>query len=70
MVVLIECWSRVAEKALRLAYSISHDIRVVHIVTEENENSGRSDLRTVWGDCIEKPAKQAGLMRPELVILH
>ena len=70
IVVPMECWSRVAEKALRLAYSISHDIRVVHIVTEENENSGRSDLRTVWGDCIEKPAKQAGLMRPELVILH
>jgi amino acid transporter len=71
MVVLpMERWSRVGEKALRFAYSISHDIRVVHIVTEENQSPGRFDLRTVWGDYIEEPAKRAGLKPPELVILQ
>ncbi len=70
VVLPMERWSRVAEKALRFAYSIARDIRVVHIVTEENEKAGRFDLRTIWSDYIEKPAQRAGLNAPELVVLH
>jgi hypothetical protein len=70
VVLPMERWSRVAEKGLRFAYSVARDIRVVHIVTEENEKAGRFDLRTIWSDYIEKPAQRAGLNAPELVILH
>ena len=70
VVLPMDRWSRVGEKALRFAYAISRDIWVLHIVTEENEKPGASDLRTLWPDYVEKPAKQAGLKPPELVILH
>jgi hypothetical protein len=70
VVVPMERWSRLAEKALRFAYAISRDIWVLHIVTDEKEQPGTSDLRTMWSDYIEKPAKEAGLKPPELVILH
>ncbi|MGZ4789566.1 MAG: amino acid permease, partial [Terriglobales bacterium] len=70
VVVPMDSWSRIAEKALRFAYSISRDIWVVHIVTEQEVVPEYADLRKVWGEYIEKPAKQAGLKPPELVILH
>jgi amino acid transporter len=70
VVVPMERWGRLAEKALRFAYAISRDIWVLHIVTDEKEQPGTSDLRTMWSDYIEKPAKEAGLKPPELVILH
>ena len=68
VVVPIDRWSRVAEKALRVAYALSDDIRVLHIVTEADENSG-SQLQGVWAKNIEEPAIQAGLQAPELVII-
>lgn len=70
VVVPMERWSRVGQKALRFAYSISEDIRIVHIVTEEEEKPGPSNVRSMWDEYIERPAKQAGLKSPELVILH
>jgi amino acid transporter len=70
VVVPIERWSRIAEKALRFAYSISREIWVLHIATEEEERMKESDLRRVWETCIAKPAANAGLPPPTLVILH
>jgi amino acid transporter len=69
VVVPMEHWSRVAEKTLRFAYSISQDIYVVHIATDE-KHGGNADLKEVWDEYIEKPAKQAGFKPPTLVILH
>ena len=66
----MERWSRIAEKALRFAYSISRDIYVVHIVAEQEPVPENSDLKEIWGEYIQKPAKSAGLEPPELVILH
>ena len=70
VVVPMEHWSRVAEKALRFAYSISRDIWVVHIVTDQPPKPDDRDLKEVWSDYIENPAKAAGLKPPELVVLH
>jgi amino acid transporter len=69
VVLPLERWSRVAEKALRFAYSIATDIYVLHIAAEETKPSD-VELAKIWGQFIENPARQAGLKPPELVILH
>src|SRR5205823_5100281 len=71
VVLPMERWSRVGEKALRFAYAISNEILVLHIATPDEEpKPDNTNLRKIWGDYIEKPAKQAGLKPPELVVLH
>lgn len=69
VVVPMESWSRVAEKALRFAYAISQDIWVLHIATEEEERNS-ADLKQIWGEYVEEPARSAGLKAPTLVILR
>jgi hypothetical protein len=70
VVLPMDGWSHVSEKALRFAYAISQDICVIHIDTEQELKPENSDLKAVWGEYIESPAKRAGLKPPELVILH
>src|SRR5438874_8320034 len=72
VVLPMDRWSRIAEKALRFAYAISSEILVLHIVNpdEKPKPDDSADLRKVWGEYIEKPAKQAGLKPPELIILY
>ena len=69
VVLPMERWSRVAEKALRFAYAISREVWVLHITSEEEKES-EGDLKSVWADLIEKPATRAGLKPPKLVVLH
>jgi amino acid transporter len=61
----IDRWSLVAEKAMRYAWTLSNDIRVVHVTCGEKTN----ELRGQWCDVVEKPARTAGLPIPQLVVL-
>jgi len=70
VVLPMDHWSRLSEKALRFAYSISQEICVLHIVTGENEKTDKSELPALWDEYVERPAKAAGLKPPELVILQ
>jgi amino acid transporter len=65
VVVPIERWDAVSEAALRFAWTISREIRVVHV--ECGEESDRWCLR--WAEWVETPAQQAGLPIPSLVLL-
>ncbi|MEO7144681.1 MAG: APC family permease [Bryobacteraceae bacterium] len=66
MVVLpMEAWSAVSQKALRFAWTLSPEITVMHIICEDTPE----DLRSRWHELVEAPAEQAGLPVPELVIL-
>jgi amino acid transporter len=61
----IDRWSLVSQKALRYAWTLSRDIHVLHVAGgEDTEN-----LRSQWADLVEKPARAAGLGVPKLVIL-
>jgi amino acid transporter len=65
VVLPIDRWSRVSQKALRFAWTLSPEIRVLHIdCGEETEN-----LCQRWGELVERPAREAGLPVPELVLL-
>ena len=62
VIVPIDRWNRVSERALRFAWSLSPDIRVLHIQCgEENE-----DLQERWPTIAEGPAREAGLPVPRL----
>jgi hypothetical protein len=61
----LDRWSRVAERALRYAWTLSKEIHVIHVhIGEETESLSRQ-----WGNLVEKPARDAGLPLPKLVVL-
>jgi len=65
VVVPIERWHIVTANAIRFAWTISPDVRGLHIECEEDTE----DLCRRWAELVEAPAKQAGLPAPELVLL-
>ncbi|MBV9180297.1 MAG: APC family permease [Acidobacteria bacterium] len=69
VVVPLDRWSRVGEKALRFAYSVSGEVFVLHIRTAQEETPGIPDLAEVWQNYVDRPAQQSGLKPPVLVIV-
>ena len=65
VIVPVDRWSAITEKALRFAWDISEQIRVVHVDCGEEADS----LCNVWERIVEKPAREANLPVPELVTL-
>jgi amino acid transporter len=61
----IEHWSVVSEKALRFAWNMSDEIQILHVECGEETES----LCQQWAQLVEMPAKNAGLPVPELVLL-
>jgi len=61
----LDRWSLVAEKALRYAWTLSKEIQVLHVHLGEDTVS----LCRQWGNLVEKPAREAGLPLPKLVVL-
>jgi len=66
VVIPIESWNAVAEKAVRFAWSLSRDIRILHVECGEETD----DLRERFAELVEAPAIEAGLPAPELVVLE
>ena len=65
VVVPIQSWGKLAQKALRFAMTISPEIRAVHVAGEEETN----ELQEEWSRLVEAPAQRAGLPPPKLDIL-
>ena len=61
----LDRWSLVADKALRYAWTLSKEIHVMHVHCGEETES----LCRKWGAMVEKPAAAAGLPLPKLVVL-
>ncbi len=61
----LDRWSLVADKALRYAWTLSKEIHVLHVHCGEGTHS----LCRKWGEMVEKPALAAGLPLPKLVVL-
>jgi amino acid transporter len=66
VVLPVDAWSRVTERALRVAMCISDDIVAVHITSEETNDR----LQEIWRERIEAPAQAAGWQVPRLEIIH
>jgi hypothetical protein len=67
IVVPIKRTDRVARKALRLAMSLSSEVRAVQILAEEMKTD---DLSELWDEMIEAPARSAGLKPPYLKVVR
>jgi amino acid transporter len=59
-------WSRMAKYSLRMAFEITHDIRVLHVAEEDKAD----EFCARWTHLVIEPAAQANLPAPELVQLH
>ncbi len=65
VVLPIDRWSRVSEKALSFALSMSKDIRVVHVITTEESDA----FCDTWKEFIADPLRAAGRAVPRLITL-
>jgi amino acid transporter len=71
----IDRWSRISEKAVRFALMLSKDIHAVHVDTHSEEEEKLEDeqggtFKKIWREKVETPLRAAGLAVPELVILR
>lgn len=64
IVVPLKRLDRVGRKALRLAASMSPDVHVLHVLTQE---PNVDPLRARWAQYVEGPFSQAGIAPPRLV---
>jgi amino acid transporter len=65
VIVPVDQWSRITEKGLRFALTISPDVQAVHIDLEEGNNS----ICDVWEKDVAAPLRAANMKVPELVRL-
>ena len=66
VIIPIDGWNRVAEKAVRFGLLLSDDITAVHISTEGDD---KQRLKELWAEKVEKPAKAADSPVPRLEII-
>jgi amino acid transporter len=65
MVVLpVQRWNKITDKALRFSLNLSADVRAVHIECPETE-----EIVKQWQVQVARPARESGLQEPELVVL-
>jgi amino acid transporter len=71
VLVVTEGWSRLTDKALSFALSISPDVVAVHLTNlggPEAEEQAQP-LRAQWTADVERPVREAGLRPPRLVMI-
>jgi amino acid transporter len=66
VVMPLDNWTRISEKALRFALTISPDVIAVHIDSSENP----SGLADAWPKLVEEPARHAGIPAPKLELIR
>ncbi|MBV8731523.1 MAG: APC family permease [Acidobacteriia bacterium] len=66
MVVPMDSWTRISQKALRFALSLSDEVIVVRI--DSGEEPGH--MREKWPHIVEEPARRAGLPVPKLEVIE
>jgi amino acid transporter len=72
VLVVMSGWSRMMDKAMDMALSLSHDVIAVHLyqLSGPEEAEHCRELREQWSACVETPARAAGMAPPRLVILR
>ncbi|MGA7763265.1 MAG: APC family permease [Candidatus Binataceae bacterium] len=65
VIVPILSWSSIAENALRFAITLSREIEVLHIESEDSPNS----LKQIWPSRVEQPARETKQAVPRLTVL-
>jgi hypothetical protein len=63
----IRGWSAITRKALRFALKISHEIYALHVA---DDGETMASLEDTWEERVQKPAMEAGLPAPKLIIIY
>jgi hypothetical protein len=66
VIVPIIAWNSIAENALRVALSLSREVEVLQV---ESEDSDAKSLKELWPSCVEQPAREAKQAIPRLTVL-
>jgi amino acid transporter len=66
VVIPMDRWSRITEKGLRFAMTLSKEIRAVHVDCEDDQES----VCNMWEANVAAPLRHANLPIPELVMVH
>jgi amino acid transporter len=65
VVIPVAGWNRISEKAIRFGLVLSHEIKVVHVHSEDEEHG----IEEEWEDKIMGPIRAQGMAEPELVTI-
>jgi hypothetical protein len=65
VIVPIQEWGKIAQRALQFALTLSSDIRAIHVATDDETNA----LRDQWGTVVVAPLQKAGRTPPQLIAL-
>jgi amino acid transporter len=66
VIVPLDRWSRITEKAIRFSMKLSDQVQAVHVVDTED---GCEETRQIWQRDVAAPLAQAGHPVPELIFL-
>ena len=66
VIIPLQQWNKVAEKALRFAINLSTDVHVVQIRISDTSE----DLRPRWCHLVEEPALELGVPVPKLTVIE
>jgi amino acid transporter len=72
VIVAIDNWNKLADKAMTFALSLSPTVVAVHLVQLSGPEGDDhvETLRSKWRDDVEQPASEAGIPAPRLVVLQ
>ena len=72
VLVVIEDWSRLTQKAIHFALRLSGDVIAVHLsaLAGPDGDDQETALRERWAKLVQQPAEQAGLPSPRLLCLR
>jgi hypothetical protein len=66
VVVPVLSWNKIAQNALRFAFTLSSEVQALHVECEKDEGN----FDKAWDRYVREPAKRAGWVAPRLVVLH
>jgi amino acid transporter len=69
VIIPIDTWNSIAEKAVRFGLLLSNDVTAVHVSTERDKNE-KIQLEELWAEKVEKPAKAVNSAVPRLEIVR
>ncbi len=58
-------WDKITEKAMRFGLTMSNEVKVVHVDSDDADALGK-----VWEQFVLKPVRQFGMIEPELVTVN
>jgi amino acid transporter len=72
VLIVAEGWNRLTDRALQFGIRLSPDVAAVHLtgLGGPDADKRRRALRRQWAEDVEKPARQAGVKPPQLMLVQ